>query len=131
MVRTAYLDRKGTTLVEVLISLLLTAVVFAALVQTALLAVNKNVENLMRDEAVSIAEMRMNQARNSPFGALISDAAPVPVTRDFRGVTGFPFNTQMTVTALGADNRQVTITVTWTRRGANYTHTITTVVRRS
>lgn len=131
MARTAYLDTRGTSLVEVLISLLLTTVVFAALVQTALLAVNKNVENMMRDEAISIAEMRMNEARNTPFDALASDAAPVTVTRDFRGATGFPFNSQMTVTALGADNRQVTITVTWTRRGANYTHTITTVVRKT
>ncbi len=124
-------NEKGVTLIEILISLLLTAIVFGGLLQTSLLVVNNNVENLLRDEAVNIAEERMNQARNTPFASLISETADVPVDRDFRGVTGFRFNTRMTIVNIDANNKQVAVSVTWSRRGVTYNHNITTLVRNS
>ncbi len=35
--------------------------------QTALVSIDSNMINVLRDEAVSIAEMRMNELRNRPF----------------------------------------------------------------
>mgnify|MGYP001561987662 CR=1 FL=1 len=122
---------KGVTLIEILVSLVLTAIVFGGLLQTSLLVVNNNMENLLRDEAVSIAEERMNQARNTPFASLISETADVPVVRDFRGITGFRFNTRITIVNIDANNKQVAVSVTWTRRGVTYNHNITTLVRSS
>ena len=137
----------GLSLVEVMIALVIVLLVFLALMQTALVSIESNTVNILRDEAVSIAEMRMNEARNIPFASLISDAASVPVTRNVKNITGgFIFNTLMTVTELGgdgslatddADNRQVNIIVTWEWKDktvANsdpYTHSITTIRRRT
>lgn len=132
MLRTVFLNEKGTSLIEILISILLTAVVFTGLLKSSLLAVNANVENLLRDEAVAIAEQRINEARDMSFDTLTnaSDAVAVPVLRNFRGITGFQFNRQMTVTSLNTNNNQVVIRVQWTRKNITHTHTITTVVRR-
>jgi Tfp pilus assembly protein PilV len=124
-------NEKGVTLIEILISLLLTAIVFGGLLQTSLLVVNNNIQNLLRDEAVSIAEERMNQARNTPFVSLISEPADVPVVRNFRGVTAFRFNTRMTIVTIDANNKQVAVRVTWSRKGVTYNHNITTLVRNS
>jgi type II secretory pathway pseudopilin PulG len=153
----------GLTLIEVLIALVVFLLISIALMQTALVVIDSNMINVLRDEAVNIAEMRMNDARNLGFTETVNNldddgvdasltAAVCPaefvadfgttgllVTRNFRNITGFSFCTNRTVTELGGDgslatndaeNRQVTITVGWIWKGQDYTHTISTIVRR-
>ncbi len=124
----AFHDEQGTSLVEILIAMLLTAIVFSGLIQSALLVSNKNVENLLRDEAISVAEEVMTDARNVSFASLASGASTT--TRDMRGMNAFPFNFRRTVTPLDVNNKQVDITVSWSRKGINYQHNISTVVRK-
>ena len=130
VLRTVLPDKKGMTLVEVMIALLVLLVVSLALMQTALVSIDANMTNILRDEAVSIAEMRMNQARNIPFDTLVSDGADIPIARNVRNIMGFTYTTRMTVNNLNLDNRQIDITVGWAWKGQNYTHNITTIVRR-
>ena len=130
VLRTVLPDKKGMTLVEVMIALLVLLVVSLALMQTALVSIDANMTNILRDEAVSIAEMRMNQARNIPFDTLVSDGADIPIARNVRSIIGFTYITRMTVNNLNVDNRQIDITVGWAWKGQNYTHNITTIVRR-
>jgi len=66
---------EGFTLVEVMIALVITLLVFLALMQTALVGIDSNMRNVLRDEAVKIAEMRMNEMRNIPFVSVVSDTA--------------------------------------------------------
>ncbi len=124
------LNNKGSSLIEILISIVLTAFVFGGLVQSSILVANQSMENLMRDEAVSIAEDRMSQARSMVFDILDSELADVTVVRDFRGITGFPFDTRRTVADIDTENKMVTVNVTWTRKGVVYNHNISTVVRK-
>lgn len=131
------LNKKGLTLVEVLIAFVVLLLVSLAMMQTALVGIDANMINILRDEAVSVAEMRMNQARNMSFDSLISEGADVPVTKNIRNITGgFTYNTKIAVNNLNVDNRQVTITVTWDWKektvvnGNPYTHSVTTIVRR-
>jgi prepilin-type N-terminal cleavage/methylation domain-containing protein len=153
----------GFTLVEVMIALIIMLVVFLALMQTALVGIDSNMINTLRNEAVNIAEIRMNEARNKPFVSLDADPGSpssdyldggctsgcndCPPTgfstgkcwcRDVRSISGFKFCTNLTCAELGgdgncatddigADNKQVNITVGWKWKGENYTHSITTV----
>jgi prepilin-type N-terminal cleavage/methylation domain-containing protein len=127
----AKLNRKGLTLVEVMIALVVLLLVSLALMQTALVSIDANMTNILRDEAVGIAEMRMNEARNTPFDSLASDITDIPITRNIRNITGgFSYITRMTVANLNTDNRQVDIQVGWTWKGENYNHRITSIVRR-
>ena len=131
MQQTAMSNKKGLTLVEVMIALVIVLLVFLALMQTALVSIESNTVNLLREEAVSIAEMRMNQARNIPFDSLVS-ASSVPVTRNIRNITGgFTFNTSMAVADLGGDSKQINIAITWQWKGNPYSHSITTIRRRT
>lgn len=151
---TALLDKRGLTLVEVMIALVILLLVFLALMQTALVSINANMTNVLRDEAVNIAEQRMNEARNIPFASLtagveaatnpvplgaacaattpiVADPYPVGVTRNIRNITGgFNYGTQRTVTNLDTDNRQITILVRWVYRNECFGHTISTILRR-
>lgn len=151
------LDKKGMTLVEVLIAMLVLLFVSLAMMQTALVSIDSNMINVLRDEAVNIAEMRMSEARNLPFTEttdnLLSDvsdgnvqtfpacatatapaAGPylVLITRNIRNITNFSYGTMRTVTQIDTDdiNREVTILVRWEFRNICYTHGISTVLKR-
>ena len=144
--RTALLNKKGVSLVEIMIALVILLLVFLALMQTALVSIDANMKNVLRDEAVSIAEQRLNEARSLPFDSLVDDAAALPtpndcpatfavgerVQRDFRNIINKDFCTNMTVTPLGVtgDTRQVNIRAIWNWKGEAFIHSITTLIRR-
>jgi len=140
------LNKKGVTLVEVMIALVILLLVFLALMQTALVSINANMKNVLRDEAVSIAEQRMDEARSLPYASIVSDAVALPVgvdcpptfangtrvQKNFRNIINKDFCTNRAVTTLGAagDATQVTIQVIWNWKGEAFSHTITTLIRR-
>ena len=70
LLQTALKNKKGLTLVEVMISLVVLLLVFLALLQTALVSIDSNMTNVLRDEAVNIAEEQMNIARNIDYDSL-------------------------------------------------------------
>lgn len=141
----ALLNKKGFTLVEVMIALVVLLLVSLALMQTALVGIDSNMRNVLRDEAVGIAEMRMNEARNLPFTStvdnLISDtgslagancptgfpATGVLIQRNLKNITNFDFCTNRAVTPFGTDTKQINITVGWRWKGEGYTHSIATI----
>ena len=67
-------NREGVSLVEVMIALVVMLLVFFALMQTALVGIDSNTQNSLRSEAVNIAELRMNEVRNTPFDSILSDS---------------------------------------------------------
>lgn len=133
--QTVNLDDRGLTLVEVLIASLITLILFMALMQTALLSIDVNAGNALRNEAVSIAEERMREIRDigssDEFNALSSDGteadldgADCPqefvdefgtdgrlIQRTFRNVDEFDFCTNRTCVELGGDGDCATFDV--------------------
>ena len=81
MLQTALSNKKGFTLVEVMIAMVVLLLVFLALMQTALVSIDSNMKNNLRDEAANIAAMRMEQARNLQYTQstdnLASDAVSI------------------------------------------------------
>jgi type II secretory pathway pseudopilin PulG len=149
-------DNKGLTLVEVLLSTVITLVLFLALMQSSLLSIEMNTKNSLRNEAVSIAEERMREARNvvdknSFDDDLIPDPADpdlvgadcpdaffnkfgtngVYVPRNIKNIASHDFCTNQTVATLTADNRykRVTITVGWKWKDEPSRHSVSSIVR--
>jgi prepilin-type N-terminal cleavage/methylation domain-containing protein len=141
----------GFSLVEVMIALVVLLLVFMGLMQTALLSIDSNMRNILRDEALRIAAQRMEETRSLPFDSIVSDAAatavtlpacgnppvgvanyPVLVERNFRNIQNFPFGSVMGVTDLdpGPDTKMIQVTVRWEYRNECYTHTVSSVRRR-
>jgi len=122
----------GMTLVEVLVSLVIVFIVFLGLSASGLVVLDENIKNELRDEAVSVADQAVQDARR----ALFDNLATLPadnVLRQVRNVNR-PFTVTRTVANLDGDNRQVTINVGWTRiegsQTRSYSHQVVTVVRR-
>lgn len=131
-------NKEGMTLIEVLIAVVITFIVFLGLSGSGLFVLNENIKNSLRDEAVSVAGMEMEQVRNTSFDTLYSGPVTTtlsPVVRQIRGLT-VNYGVTRTVTKFGTDvnNLQVSINVTWTRTENNqtksYNDNISTIVRR-
>ena len=129
-------NKEGMTLIEVLIAIVITFIVFLGLSGSGIFVLNENIKNSLRDEAVSVAGMEMEQIRNFPFDNLYSAPGTQSVdnvTRQIRGLT-VNYGVTRTVTILDLNNLQVSINVTWTRTENNqtrsYNDNIATIVRR-
>jgi prepilin-type N-terminal cleavage/methylation domain-containing protein len=84
-----FINNKGVTLVEVMISLVIFLIVFMGLMQTALLSIDGNVRNVERDEAIMIANGELDNLKNIPFNDPLLNAATTCriVSRDFRNIS--------------------------------------------
>jgi Tfp pilus assembly protein PilV len=142
-------NKKGLSLIEVMLALVIAMVAFLALMQTALVSIDANMRNNLRNEAVNIAEQRINEAKGIAFDSLATDtdtgslsACDCPssssfpytagkcVSVDISKMTNVNFCTNRTVQPLDSDNKQVFITVGWTWKDEEFTHSVSTMLRR-
>lgn len=126
-------SRRGVTLVEVIIALVIMLVVFMGLMQASLLSINSNLRNSIRDEATRIASEEMTNARSLFFDNILT-AAPVTRTRMFRNMS-VNYTVTRTVTDLNpvvGDNRQIQVAVSYRVPGdaADTVFSINSLVRR-
>lgn len=141
-------DRRGLSLVEVMIAMVVLLFVSLALMQTALVSIESNMKNVLRDEAVVIAEERINRAKAIGFGNLTTGDTtpllPAPAcpanfvtkyingqwhTVSLKGISNFGFCSSMWVTSLGNYDRRVDVFVGWNWKGVEYNHDSTAIVR--
>jgi type IV pilus assembly protein PilV len=137
----AILNKRGVSLVEVMIAMVISLLVFFAVMQTALVGIDANMRNVLRDEAVNIAEMRLREARSVPFASLETGNAVVEdvVTRDIRKVASYQFTVETEVKEIDGnqntdtddgDIRRARVDVTWQWKGQTFRHTATTIRKR-
>jgi prepilin-type N-terminal cleavage/methylation domain-containing protein len=129
-------NNRGMTLIEVMIAIVITFIVFLGLSGSGLFVLNENIKNSLRDEAVSVAGMEMEQVRNTSFESLYSAPGTQSIDNVVRQIRGLNVNygVTRTVTILDFNNLQVSINVAWTRTENNqtksYNDNIATIVRR-
>ena len=131
---TARAGRRGDTLVEVMIAMVLFLFIFIAVLQSSLLAIDSNTRNMLRNEAVKIAAQSMNTARSMPFDNLLNMAGqginPVYISRNFRNMPAIRFAVTNTPSSVSQDDDQLIVKVTWNWRGTQYTHQIQSVISK-
>ncbi len=132
------------TLIEIMIALVILLISSLALMQTASLGISMNVQNALRDEAVNIAEMRMNELRSTPFTPIppavtndLSETVPggvieAGIPRNFRGfsITYIPTRIVTDINASSQQSKQISVSVKWSYRNKDYRHEITTLLRK-
>jgi prepilin-type N-terminal cleavage/methylation domain-containing protein len=78
MRQTALRNKKGVTLVEVMIALVILLVVFMGLIQASLLSIENTATTALRDEAVRLAAETVTALKASPFDDLDRKPATNP-----------------------------------------------------
>lgn len=124
---TAGSNSRGFTLVEVLVALVILSIAMLAVLDAMAVAMQHNLQNYCRDEAVRIGEQEMNMVRNLDFGALANDDHEVKRTykkfeRTFRVIR--------TVSELSGNSRTVQLQVYWIINGLGHSHFATSIISR-
>jgi len=126
------------TLVEVLVAMVILFIIFLGMSSAGLVVLDQNIKNSQREEAVSVAEMKLQEVRNTLFSTLTSAPENVSVaidnvSRQIRGLN-VNYGVWQTVNHLDVKNLQVAIRVTWNRienhQTRSYDHTVLTIVRQ-
>jgi len=126
------------TLVEVLVAMVILFIIFLGMSSAGLVVLDQNIKNSQREEAVSVAEMKLQEVRNTLFSTLTSAPENVSVaidnvSRQIRGLN-VNYGVWQTVNHLDVENLQVAIRVTWNRienhQTRSYDHTVLTIVRQ-
>jgi hypothetical protein len=120
------------TLVEVLVALAITFIIFLGLSDAGLVVLNENIKNSIRDEAVSVAEADVQAVRNIPFASLPTADNTVTFTPPPRMIRGLnaTYSVTRSIRYLDPENRELTVNVDWTRQQKSYNHRVITIVRQ-
>lgn len=124
-------NKKGMTLIEVMISFVILAIVSMAIMKTAILGMKENLRNAIRDDAVNVAEQKMNELKSEPTASIpLGSFDYPPMERKFRA-SRVSFLPSRLVSPVGSDpnTKQVAMSVSWTYSGQTYTHSVTTIMR--
>ena len=128
--RTVKQGNRGFTLVEVLVAIAFLTISMLAVLHALGLSVEHNMKNIVMDEAVRIAEQRMNELRNTPITSLTSSTSStrITITRQIRNKS-FTYTVDWIVENLSADSRTIQVIVQWLDwTNKIHQHTATSIV---
>lgn len=121
-------DRKGFTLLELLVSLIILMVGLLGLLSAVNMAISTNVQNEMRTQAASIAEGYMARKKSLPFDNITASeekprVVPIAMRNSFLN-----YSVAYSVEDISDKSKRVNIGVRWHRKGSDYEHVVSTVV---
>ncbi|WP_277058113.1 type IV pilus modification PilV family protein [Trichlorobacter lovleyi] len=134
--------KSGFTLIEVLVAVVILTVGLLGLMQTVIYAINHNMTNQLRQEAVLVADEAMATEKAKPysdiaapdFDSSISTYSALPtvsssttINRVFNGVSR-SYTVVTTKRAPTAQSKSIEVAASWTYKTKNYNHTISSIV---
>lgn len=135
------LNRSGFTLIEVMIAFVIILIVMLGLLNLTGQVVTVSVKNTVRDEAIKVAEEVMAQVKALPYDDISTmtynqlrkkidpNSSASNITRNFRNFS-MTYTPEISVTTY-SDAKVINVTVTWSYRGDNYSHKISSLIRRT
>lgn len=124
-------NRSGFTLLEVLVALVISMIGMLALLTAATSAISLNLDNILRDEAVQLADSKMRQVKSNK--AATSAAIPfqnmsVTTVRMSRlRSKSLPYTIVLSSTSAGESSNLLHVLVSWNYRGITKQHEFSTI----
>jgi type IV pilus assembly protein PilV len=130
-------NKRGFTLIEVLIAIVILLVGMLALLYAVSLFTSTNVQNVMRDEAVKIGERQMSLIKNTPFSSIpVGSAVSIgltgsPVESGIRSTTvKYTVTTNTAYLSASNDSLSVQVIVSWQYKAQTARHSVTSMIAR-
>lgn len=118
-------DKKGFTLIEVMVAILIMMVGVLGLLSTMSVAMKHNIENQRREEVIRVAEEIMNGMRSQPFDTVFNPITTVTSQLRSSPVTYGVIRHKTSVSTGVTDRYQVD--VRWAYKNYSALHTIVTI----
>ncbi len=119
---------KGFTIVEALVSLVILAIILLGLLAGVLKSYEIAIRNQIRDDAVKTAQELLEDIRNQNFDNLPTSISPI--TKQIRNYS-VTFTPNLTITdVVQGQVKKISLTISWTYKGKNYSYTAETLIRR-
>jgi type IV pilus assembly protein PilV len=131
-IRVMISNNRAFTLIEFLVALVILSVGLLGLLKSIDLAVEKNLDNVYRTEAVMLADDRMMLKRSSPFAVLSTTVADPPKILLERGTRGVfkNYSVQEIITQSTPNSKEIVINVSWKKKGKSFSHSISSFVSK-
>ena len=131
-IRVMISNNRAFTLIEFLVALVILSVGLLGLLKCIDLAMEKNLENIYRTEAVMLADDRMMLMRSTSFASLATTAANPPKILLERGTRGVfrNYSVQEIVTQSTPNSKEIVINVSWKKKGKSFFHSISSYVSK-
>jgi prepilin-type N-terminal cleavage/methylation domain-containing protein len=131
MALSALKNKRGVTLIEMMVALTVLLFVSLAMMQVALVGISANRRNSLRDEGTRLASLYMNDIRTRSLAdrtTLINSPLSNTVSVNFKSDT-VPFTVLQSITDNpGTTWDQAEVKVEWGWRGDTFNTTLTTLV---
>jgi type IV pilus assembly protein PilV len=128
------INKRGFTLIELLVAIVILSVGLLALLQTVNIALMHNASNMLRSEAIQLADEQMALEMSKPF-ALIStvpSTKPANVKLISRQVnlTYENYSVVKRGTVVSPNTTNVNVSVSWRYKGQYYSHAVTSMLSK-
>lgn len=121
----------GFTLIEFLVAIVILMVGLLGLLQSINLALDKNLETTFRNEAIMLADDRMMRKRSAGFkifsGADTTDVNNGSSQVNVRGILK-NYSVSETIQKTTNNSQQIIVNVSWKKKGARYSHSVSSFV---
>lgn len=133
MGKIVFKNKEGFSLVEFLVAMVILTVGLLGLLQAVNLSINHNMQNEIRNIAVTLADEMMSEQKKQGFESLEEGTLEDEVERSV-SKTRKKFNvvTDVLMISKSAESsKQITVTVRWDYKQRNYSHSISSIVSDS
>lgn len=120
------INNSAFTLVEFLVAIVILMVGMLGMLQAVNVAMDKNLENIYRTEAIMLADDKMMEIRNKAYSSVRSETT-VLVPRNTRGIQK-SYSVGVTVSQPTTQTKQVDVSVTWRKKTNRYSHSSSTAI---
>ena len=116
----------GFTLVELLVSMVIMVIGLLGLLQTVIIATERNLQNQLRDEAIQVGENSLNSMAVRPFAMLTTVSRTTQVPIKVRAFTK-TYTVTQSLSDLGTESKQLLVDVQWGFKDTTYRHSVMTI----
>lgn len=120
-------NKNGFTLIEFLVAIVILMVGLLGMLQSINVAMDTNLQNVFRTEAVTIVEDRMMQKRAKAFDSLTTGTKISNVQSNIRGIMK-NYSVWETISQPTNNSKQISIDISWSKKKNRYTHSAASVV---